>query len=144
MKKVVYTYGVYDLFHLGHINLFKLAKQYGNYLMVGVVTDAPVQKLKGKNRPIIPFEQRIEIVQNCKYVDEVIIQTVFNPLESIIALIENKFPVHTLVLGEDQTHLSYEDKKYLIRKYNVMIETLPRTFGVSTSDIIKKIKEKKC
>ena len=72
--KVGYTTGVYDMFHIGHLNLLKRAKEQCEYLIVGVSTDELVQEYKHK-MPIIPFEERKEIVGAIKYVDKVITQT---------------------------------------------------------------------
>ena len=66
-----YTCGVYDLFHIGHLNMFRRAKEQCDYLVVGVVSDEQVKKNKHKE-PFIPFEERLEIVRNCCYVDEAI------------------------------------------------------------------------
>jgi len=66
-----YMAGVYDLFHIGHLNLFKRAKEQCDHLIVGVVTDEGVRKHK-KVEPFIPFEERIEMVRSCKYVDEAV------------------------------------------------------------------------
>lgn len=66
-----YTCGVYDLFHIGHLNMFKRAKEQCDYLIVGVVTDEGACKFK-KKEPFIPFEERIEMVRSCKYVDEAV------------------------------------------------------------------------
>lgn len=68
---VGYIAGVFDLFHIGHLNLFKRAKEQCNYLIVGVVTDDGVIQRKHTN-PYIPFEERIELVRSCKYVDEAV------------------------------------------------------------------------
>lgn len=66
-----YIAGVFDLYHMGHLNMFKRAKEQCDYLIVGVVTDEGVRKYK-KKVPFIPFEERIELVRSCKYVDEAV------------------------------------------------------------------------
>ncbi len=66
-----YIAGVFDLFHIGHLNMFKRAKEQCDYLIVGVVTDEGVRKYK-KTEPYIPFHERIELVRTCKYVDEAV------------------------------------------------------------------------
>lgn len=71
VNSIGYTTGVFDLFHIGHLNILKRAKQQCDYLVVGVSTDELVYKLKGR-MPIIPFNERVEIVNSIKYVDEVI------------------------------------------------------------------------
>lgn len=68
---VGYVAGVFDLFHIGHLNIFKRAKEQCDYLIVGVVSDEQVIKGK-KTRPYIPFDDRLAIVQACKYVDEAV------------------------------------------------------------------------
>lgn len=66
-----YIAGVFDLFHIGHLNMFKKAKEQCDYLIVGVVTDEGVRNHK-KTEPFIPFNERIELVRSCKYVDEAV------------------------------------------------------------------------
>lgn len=68
---VGYIAGVFDLFHVGHLNMFKRAKEQCDYLIVGVVNDESVMKKK-KTTPYIPFEERIELVRSCRYVDEAV------------------------------------------------------------------------
>lgn len=68
---VGYIAGVFDLFHVGHLNLFKRAKELCDYLIVGVVSDESVMNSK-KTMPYVPFEERIEMVRSCRYVDEAV------------------------------------------------------------------------
>ena len=68
---VGYIAGVFDLFHIGHLNMFRRAKEQCDYLIVGVVTDAGVRKYK-ETDPFIPFAERIEMVRSCRYVDEAV------------------------------------------------------------------------
>lgn len=66
-----YIAGVFDLFHIGHLNMFKRAKEQCDYLIVGVVSDKGVRINKG-TEPFVPFEERIEMVRSCRYVDEAV------------------------------------------------------------------------
>lgn len=66
-----YIAGVFDLFHIGHLNMFRRAKEQCDYLIVGVVTDEGVRKHK-EVEPFIPFAERIEMVRSCRYVDEAV------------------------------------------------------------------------
>lgn len=79
-KKIGYTTGVFDLFHIGHLNILKKAKEHCDYLIVGVTTDDLA--LYKKKQPVIPFKERIEIVESIKYVDMVIPQTNMNKMEA--------------------------------------------------------------
>jgi len=69
-----YTTGIYDLFHIGHLNILKNAKSMCDRLIVGVSTDELALKLKGKY-PVIPYNERFEILQSIKYVDLVLPET---------------------------------------------------------------------
>ena len=72
MGKIIgYTQGTVDMFHIGHLNLIRNAKRHCDYLIVGVNKDELVESYKNK-RPIIPLEERVEIVRAIRYVDEVI------------------------------------------------------------------------
>jgi len=72
MTKVIgYTTGVFDLFHIGHLNILKKAKENCDYLIVGVTTDEEVERVKNKV-PIIPYQERAEIVEAIRYVDKIV------------------------------------------------------------------------
>ena len=73
-KRIGYTTGVFDMFHIGHLHLLKKAKNNCNYLIVGISSDELVEQYKDK-KPIIPFEHRLEIISALSVVDEVVVQT---------------------------------------------------------------------
>lgn len=79
--KIGYTTGVFDMFHVGHLNILKQAKAQCDYLVVGVSTDELVLEYKNR-RPIIPFEDRKTIIEAIRYVDEVIPQTTLNKIDA--------------------------------------------------------------
>ena len=72
-KKVGFTNGCFDILHLGHLYLFKKAKEKCDYLIVGLNSDISIRKLKGENRPINDQITRYEILKSIKYIDEVLI-----------------------------------------------------------------------
>ncbi len=69
--QVGYVAGVFDLFHIGHLNLLKAAKEQCSYLIVGVVTDERTERIKGR-KPVVPFRERLEIIASCRYVDKAV------------------------------------------------------------------------
>lgn len=81
MKKIGYTTGVFDLFHIGHLNVLKRAKLECDYLIVGVTSDELCLNAKNK-KPIIPFAERMEIVEHIKFVDEVVPQVNYDKMEA--------------------------------------------------------------
>lgn len=93
--KVGYTTGVFDLFHIGHLNILKRAKEQCEHLIVGVSTDELVQSYKNKI-PIIPYEERKEIISSIQFVDEVVPQ---NNRDKLAAYYQLKFDV--MFVGDD-------------------------------------------
>ncbi len=81
MKKIGYTTGVFDLFHIGHLNVLRRAKLECDYLIVGVTSDELSASAKNKT-PIIPFVERMEIIEALKFVDEVVPQTNYDKFEA--------------------------------------------------------------
>jgi glycerol-3-phosphate cytidylyltransferase len=72
-KIIGYTTGVFDLFHIGHLNILKLAKEHCDFLIVGVTADELVLQRK-KKKAVIPFQERFEIISSIKYADQVVVE----------------------------------------------------------------------
>lgn len=129
MKKIIgYTTGVFDMFHIGHLNIIEKARQNCDYLIVGVSTDELVQTYKHK-KPIIPFEERIKIVQAIRYVDKVVPQTTMDKYEAWKSL---RFNV--LFHGNDwKGSAMYDELERKFSKVGVRIEFFPYTTGTSST-----------
>lgn len=91
---VGYTAGVYDLFHIGHVNILRNAKSMCDRLIVGVTVDELVA-YKGK-RPVIAFEERIEIIRSCRYVDLAVPQHTMDKLDAV-----NRYKFDIMFVGDD-------------------------------------------
>ena len=122
-----YTTGVYDLFHIGHLNLLKNAKGLCDKLIVGVTVDELVQ-YKNK-RAVIPFEERIEIVRSIKYVDAAIPQ---EDIDKFAAWEKLKFDV--LFVGDDWYQSErWQEMESKFREVGVKVIYFPYTRGTSST-----------
>jgi len=132
-ERVVFTNGCFDLFHVGHLKLLKQARTLGSHLIVGINSDESVRRLKGRGRPIIPEDQRAEIVQSLWFVDGVVIFNEDDPLELIKAIKPD-----ILVKGGD-----WKEKDIIggdfVKSKGGRVVTIPLVEGVSTSKIIETI-----
>ncbi|MBQ6226484.1 MAG: adenylyltransferase/cytidyltransferase family protein [Bacteroidaceae bacterium] len=134
-KKIIgYTTGVFDMFHIGHLNILRRAKERCDYLIVGVSTDECVQSYKHKT-PIIPYEQRAAIVEAIKYVDEVVPQ---ESMDKMAFLKKRHFDVmfHGAEWKGTELYNRYEIE---FAQYGARIEYLPHTDGISSSMLREKI-----
>ena len=122
MKKVI-TYGTFDLFHIGHLELLRRAKDLGDYLVVGVSNDK-FNSLKGK-KCIYPYKERHEIINAIKYVDEVIQESSWEQKRTDII----ELGIDIFTIGDDWVG-KFDDLKNICD-----VEYLPRTHGISTKEI---------
>ena len=90
-----YTTGVFDMFHVGHLNILKQARSQCDHLIVGVTTDEVAAQRKGR-RPIVPLLERIEIVQNVRYADDVVPQASMDKMEAW-----NNLKFDVMFVGDD-------------------------------------------
>ena len=137
MDKVIgYTTGVYDLFHIGHLNVLKKAKDNCDYLIVGVTTDELSETKKGK-RPIIPYEERAEILQALRFVDMVVPQKNYDKNEAWQSYHFNKMFVGDDWLGTDKWNQIEKEFKEI----GVEIVYFPYTKHTS-STLMRRVLEK--
>ena len=119
----VITYGTFDLFHIGHLNLLRRAKDLGDRLVVGVSTDE-FNALKGK-RSVVPFAHRSDIVRSIRFVDEVVGESAWEQKEVDIKVLG----VDVFTMGDDWYG------KFDFLKPLVEVVYLPRTDGVSSTQL---------
>ena len=136
MKKIGYTTGVFDLFHIGHLNILKRASLECDHLIVGVTTDELCESAKNQ-KPSIPFQERMDLVEAVKYVDEVVPQTSYNKIEAWNNLKFDKMFVGDDWKGTDQWN-KIEDE---FAQFGVEIIYFPYTTHTS-STILRKILSK--
>ncbi len=123
-----YTTGVYDLFHIGHLNLLRRAKEQCDYLIVGVSTDELVKEYKNKT-PIIPYEERAEIIKAIRYVDEVVPQTDRNKFGAW-----EKYHFHRMFVGDDWKNSTvFSEAEARLREVGVEVVYFPYTQGTSST-----------
>ena len=125
--KTVLTYGTFDLFHIGHLNLLKRARELGDKLIVAVSTDE-FNVTKGKTT-LMPFEHRVELVRSVRFVDEVIAES--NWEQKISDVQQHK--VDVFVMGSD-----WQGKFDFLKPYCEVVY-LPRTDNVSSTELKKAI-----
>ena len=133
-----YTTGVFDLFHIGHLNLLRNAKSVCDRLIVGVTTDELMFSYKNK-RPIIPFHERVEIVRNVKCVDAVVSQESMDKFS-----VWEKLKFDIMIVGDDwfQTP-KWKNIENQFKKQGIRIVYFPYTKGTSSTLINKILIEKR-
>lgn len=133
--KIGYTTGVYDMFHIGHLNILKRAKEQCDYLIVGVSTDELVESYKHKT-PIIPFGERMAIVEAIKYVDQVVAQ---ESMDKFAAWEKLRF--NAIFHGDDwKGSRMYDEIEKKLASVGVDMVFLPHTDGTSSTLLSEKLK----
>nr|MBP3283647.1 adenylyltransferase/cytidyltransferase family protein [Treponema sp.] len=129
-----YTTGVFDMFHIGHLNILRLAKEQCDFLIVGVSTDELVQEYKHKS-PIIPFGERIEIVKSIRFVDKVIAQETLDK-----KLAWEKLHFNVLFHGSDWKESAlYKKTEKDLKEVGARIVWIPHTQGISSTMLAEKL-----
>ncbi|MEQ9880618.1 adenylyltransferase/cytidyltransferase family protein [Pectobacterium brasiliense] len=128
MKKII-TFGTFDVFHIGHINILERAKKLGDYLIVGISSDE-LNFIKKNRHPIYGQKDRLKILSSLNFVDAVFIE---ESLELKLEYIK-KYQANVLVMGDDWLG------KFDWVKPTCEVVYLPRTPSISTTEIIEIVK----
>ncbi len=132
-KRIIFTNGCFDLLHVGHVRYLEEAKALGEVLVIGVNSDASVREIKGPERPILPVEERVEILSSLECVDYVTVFDEADPLLLITSLLPN-----VLVKGGDWTKEQIVGGE-MVEKSGGEVVIIPFVQGVSTSNLIETI-----
>ena len=132
-KKVVFTNGCFDLLHMGHVDYLEKARNLGDFLVVGVNTDASVSAIKGPFRPVSPEISRTRVLASLGFVDMVILFDEETPLK----LIETIKP-DILTKGNDYTVENIVGADFVLN-LGGRVETIPLVEGFSTTNFVKRI-----
>jgi len=134
-KKIVFTNGCFDILHVGHTRYLTEAKKQGDVLILGLNSDESVRSLKGKERPLIPENERADVIAALESVDYVTIFHELTPLE----LIEYLKP-DIIVKGGDWKEEDVVGRES-VAKWGGRVIIIPEIKGSSTTNIIEKIKK---
>ena len=132
-KKVVFTNGVFDILHRGHVEYLEKARQMGDVLMLGLNSDESVKKIKGPYRPIMPQDDRASVLAALESVNYICLFDEETPENLIAQLLPD-----VLVKGGDYQLHQIVGRK-VVEAYGGIVVTIPLTPGKSTTDVIGKI-----
>ena len=133
--RVVWTNGCFDLLHVGHVRSFEAAKELGDVLVVGVNGDASVREIKGDGRPLVPVEERAEVVAAVAAVDHVV---VFDEPTPERALAQLRPDVHAKGADYEGRELP---ERAVVEGYGGSVELLPLVPGVSTTELERRLRD---
>ena len=128
--------GCFDMMHYGHMNAFRQGKALGTYLVVGVNSDATITACKGP--PVMNDEERLAAVEGCRFVDEVVPDVPYVMDEAYLKRVMEKYRIDFVVHGDDPCIVNGRDVYELPQKMG-KYRTIPRTEGVSTTDIVGRM-----
>ncbi len=135
---VGYTCGVFDVFHVGHLNLLERCKEMCDILIVGVCDDTYVREIK-KKEPVYPEDQRVRILKALKVVDDAYLVDIDTTNDKMLAI--NRFHFDVLFSGDDWKGTErYKKTEQQFAELGACIEYFPYTQGISTSSIKEQMK----
>ena len=132
-KKVVFTNGCFDLLHIGHVDYLEKARNLGDFLIIGVNTDASVSAIKGPMRPVSPELSRTRVLASLGFVDLVVLFGEETPLELIQSLKPD-----ILTKGNDYSIENIVGADFVLG-LGGKVETIPLVEGFSTTNFVKRI-----
>lgn len=137
MQKIIgFTAGVFDMFHIGHLNLINNARARCDYLIVGVNSDELVQKYKRKTA-VVPFDERVQIISSIKGVDETLRIDTLDKLDAW-----NRRPFDLLFIGNDWKGSDrWTETEKIMAEHNVRVIYLPYTQGTTSTLLREKLSE---
>jgi len=133
--KVVFTNGCFDILHYGHAYLLQFARSQGDFLVLGLNTDSSVQRFKGPSRPYVSEEQRAYMLSLYPFIDLIVFFDEDTPLNLIEAIRPD-----VLVKGGDYTPETVVGRD-VVESYGGKVAICPRLEGLSTTDLVRKIKD---
>jgi rfaE bifunctional protein nucleotidyltransferase chain/domain len=134
-KKISFTNGCFDILHVGHVRYLRDARRTGDVLILALNSDASVRAIKGEKRPLVPEDERADVVASLESVDFVTLFDELTPLE----LIESLRP-DVIVKGGDWAEEDVVGRDS-VRKWGGKVVIIPETEGASTTNIVEKIRK---
>jgi len=135
-KKIVFTNGCFDILHAGHVDIFQQARELGDALVVAINSDSSIKKIKGEKRPVVPQQQRMQVIAALESVDFVVVFSEEDPLKVI-----KEIQPDILVKGGDwevETIIGRE----IVKKKGGKVCSIPLMEGISTTNIIEVVKKR--
>lgn len=136
--RIVYIDGAFDLFHAGHVEMLRLARELGDFLLVGIHTDQTVSSTRGAHRPIMNLHERSLSVLACRYVDEVIIGAPWEISKDMITTFNISLVVHGTI-AENKDYSKEKSNPYQVPMDMGICKQLESPLDITTSTIIKRI-----
>ncbi|XP_074583530.1 ethanolamine-phosphate cytidylyltransferase-like isoform X1 [Curcuma longa] len=136
--RIIYIDGAFDLFHAGHVEILRLARELGDFLLVGIHTDQTISATQGLHRPIMNLHERSLSVLACRYVDEVIIGAPWEVSKDMITTFNISLVVHGTI-AENMDFLKEDSNPYAIPMAMGIYKQLQSPLDITTSTIIKRI-----
>jgi glycerol-3-phosphate cytidylyltransferase len=137
-KTIGITFSAFDLLHAGHVRMLEEAKQYCDYLIVGLQTDPTIDRLE-KNKPTQSVVERYIQLKACRFVDEIIPYTTEQDLEDIL----QAFPIDVRILGEEYRNKNFTGREYC-EKIGIKLIYNKRNHRFSSTSLRKEVYEREC